>query len=548
MKAQLQSIESRLTLYVLIFSILLGVAFSAVQIGFDYVGDRQRFSLQTREMLARQEASAALALYNYDDNALHTILESLQMNPAVVAAEVVEFGSEYKVHSGLTIDQRNRPDSRPHMQTFRQDLMEPQNYSSGQKNLGVLTVWADTRLLHQGFEQRAALTLVLDVLRNIVLAFVLIMVFRSRLTGPIRRLTSKILQVDPQAPVKMPLAVEKQLKGSELDDLIHKMNALLTSMDGEMNQRYLAEKQVRFLNEKLEEKVRDRTRALHESNQQLQSSLDELRQTQDLLVKAQHMAALGQLAGGMAHEINNPIAVVNSNLTTLADYLTDLIELGEKSAEAEAIIADGRIVAELKQLREQIDFDFIRDDAPDLVAASRQSICRVQNIVEELQTFVGGEDQERQLAQLSDLFWRAVDDNKLNDDNNIHISHNFDLVVEPLLCNTRQVTMVLGKVLRNARDAMPEGGKIEAALLEEDDALVLAIKDEGVGMSEEELLYATNPFFTRKEVGQGMGMGLTVAYNVMANHKGSLEIDSSPGSGTCVTLTFPLHPEVDHQS
>jgi len=537
---KLQSIESRLTVYVLLFSVVLGVAFSAVQIGFDYNGERQRFDQLTRNVLARQQAPAALALYNYDDSALLTILDSLRLSPAIVAAEVVEYGSDFRIHSGWPMARRNHPDNQQYIMAFRHDLMEPMPYTDGQEALGVLTVWADERRLHEGFEQRAGLTLMLDVVRNIVLAFVLIMVFRSRLTGPIRRLTDRILDVDPKAPVKVPLLVEESLRRSELDDLVNKMNALLSSMDEEMTQRDLAEKQVRFLNEKLEEKVRDRTQALHTSNQQLQRSLDELRETQGLLVKAQHMAALGQLAGGMAHEINNPIAVVNSNLTTLTDYLTDLIRLGEESHDAERWIENHEMLAKLSALRQQIDFDFIREDVPDLVAACQQGVSRVQNIVSELQTFVGGEEHDRQPAQLSDLFWSAVTDNQLQQDERIRISHNFDLVVDPVLCNTRQVTMIVGKILRNARDAMPEGGKIEAAIAEDDDYLMLSVKDQGVGMNEEELMFATNPFYTRKEVGEGMGMGLTVAYNVMANHRGLLEIDSTPGVGTCVTLKFPL--------
>ena len=539
MKVSFKSIESRLTLYVLIFSVLLGVFFSAVQIGFDYTGDKQRFRAQTLEMLNRQQATAALALFNYDETSLHTILNSMRMNLGIVAAEIVEFGSDFHVHSGWDTDYRNVPANRDHLRVYRVRLLEPEAPAEQAKELGVLSVWVDDRLLNQGFEQRAAVALVLDVLRNIVLAVVLILVFRQRLTGPVKRLTEKVLQIDPQAPVQMPLQVESQLAQTELDDLVAKTNALLSSMDEEMKRRNSAEKQVRFLNEKLEEKVRDRTRALKDSNEQAQASLNELKQTQNLLVKAQHMAALGHLASGMAHEINNPIAVVSSNLGPLADYLNDLLELREKSSDIEKRISDEAIVAELNRLSSEFDFEFIRQDAPDLVSACRSGLERVQKIIAELQTFVGGEEGHKQLADLSELFWLAVKESKIGDVDDIHITHNFDLVVDPVPCNTRQVVMVLSKILHNAKEAMPCGGRVEVALMEDDEYLLLAIKDNGVGMNEEDLQYATNPFFTRKEVGQGMGMGLTVAYNVMANHNGSLEIDSAADVGTCVTLKFP---------
>lgn len=547
MKPKLQSIESRLTIYVLLFSVILGVAFSSVQIGFDYVGERQRFTEQTRALLARQQASAALALYNYDNHAMTTILDSLRLNPAIVASELQELNSDFGVISGWSAEQRDEAVKSPNIVAFRQDLMEPQTYTTGQKALGMLTVWADERLLHQGFEQRAGLTLMLDVLRNIVLAFVLIMVFRSRLTGPIKRLTARILDVDPKSPVKLPLSVESQLKNSELDDLTNKMNALLSSMDDEITQRDLAEKQVRFLNEKLEEKVRLRTEALHTSNQQLQNSLDELKQTQHLLVKAQNMAALGQLAGGMAHEINNPIAVVNSNLNMLSDYLNDLMSVvgALEGKDPQVSEQPDVLLQKLRVLKKQVDFDFIREDSADLLTACLQSTNRVQNIVDELQTFVGGESHDHQATQLSTLFRSAVQENQLHESNAIQIIEHFDCAHDDLLCNARQVTMVLGKILRNARDAMPDGGVIDATIMTSDKHMCLTIQDYGVGMSEEELMFATNPFYTRKEVGQGMGMGLTVAYNVMSNHGGSLEIDSTKGEGTCVKLTFPhaLAPE-----
>ena len=366
MKIRFKSIESRLTLYVVIFSVLLGVIFSAIQIGFDYVGDEQRVQVQTREMLRRQQPSTALALFNYDESSLQTALDSMRMNLGIVAVEVVEFGSDFRVHSGWDAEQRITPDNRGQLLVFRIDLMKPLDSVAGEDELGVLSVWVDRRLLHKGFEQRAGLTLVLDVLRNMVLAVVLIMVFRARLTGPVKRLTEKVLQIDPQSPMRIPLKVESQLEQSELDDLVAKTNALLASMDEEMSHRYVAEKQVRFLNEKLEEKVRDRTRELHDTNQQLQASITELTETQSLLVKAQHMAALGQLASGMAHEINNPIAVVSSNLSTLNDYLTDLIDLASQASRIEQQIPDDIIKAQLKKIRDSVDLKFVEEDAPDL--------------------------------------------------------------------------------------------------------------------------------------------------------------------------------------
>src|SRR5690606_40085920 len=120
-------------------------------------------------------------------------------------------------------------------------------------------------------------------------------------------------------------------RGTELDELVSKMNALLRQMQQEVQQRQEAEGRVRFMNEQLEEKVRARTH-------QLQHSLDELRRTQDLLLQAQRMASLGHLAAGIAHEINNPIAVVYSNIDTLGEYLTEPLQLAEEYRLAEPLV------------------------------------------------------------------------------------------------------------------------------------------------------------------------------------------------------------------
>ncbi len=295
---------------------------------------------------------------------------------------------------------------------------------------------------------------------------------------------------------------------------------------------------MRQLNEQLEEKVKARTKALHDSNHQLQSSLDELQRTQDLLLQAQRMASLGHLAAGMAHEINNPIAVVYSNIATLSEYLTELIGLADQYQAAEHSIADQALTQALVQMRAAIDLDFVRDDAPDLVRTSKQSLERVRNIVSELRTFAISEHQRKETTALDELMQQALAEQNLSARNDLRVYSHLQQL--PLVsCIPEQVRLVFNNILHNAADAMPGGGTIEIAGDLQDDWVAVMVKDSGTGMSAEDLSCAVNPFFTRKEIGQGTGLGLTVAYNVMVNHGGELLIDSSPGKGTVVTLRFP---------
>ncbi|WP_430461727.1 sensor histidine kinase [Thalassolituus sp. LLYu03] len=539
MSTRLSSIESKLTLYVLFFSILLGVLFSAVQIGVDYLGENRRFFANTTELLERQSAPAALSLYNYDASAMQTILDSLLLNRAIVASAIVEDATGFEKRAGLSKIQLADAAESFYYRMQNVVLTEPSIYTSKPRAIGQLEVWTDLRLTREGFERRAAITLLLDVLRNVALAFVLILVFRSRLTGPVKRLIDRLMEIDPRNPQKTSLVVEAALRHSELDDLVSKMNTLLLAMKNEIYSRHQAEGRIRQLNEQLEEKVRARTKALNDSNSQLQHSIDELRRTQDLLLQAQRMASMGHLAAGMAHEINNPIAVVYSNIATLSEYLSELIRLADQYQAAEEHIADKTVVAALEDLRDKIDLDFVRDDAPDLVRTSRQSLERVRKIVSELRTFADSEHLEKETIVLDDLMQDAIAELRLLDEPAINV-YRYLQQLPAVHCIPQQVRLVFRNILHNARDAMPDGGTIEIAGDSDGSVVSVMVKDSGMGMNSEDLACAVNPFFTRKEIGQGTGLGLTVAYNIMVNHGGELLIDSQPGKGTVVTLRFPI--------
>ena len=537
---RLSSIESKLTLYVLLFSILFGVLFSAVQIGVDYAGESRRFFENTAQLLERQSGPAALSLYNYDNSTMQTILDSLLLNQAIVAAAIVEESTGFEKRAGLGQEQLALKGQAFYYRAQSVSLLEPSIYSHNHRVIGRLEVWVDTRLTRQGFERRAMLTLALDVLRNVALAVVLILVFRVRLTRPVKRLMNRLMEIDPRNPQRGSLVVEKPLRHSELDDLVSKMNTLLLAMQREIGQRQDAENRVRQLNEQLEEKVRARTQALHDSNSQLQSSIDELQRTQDLLLQAQRMASLGHLAAGMAHEINNPIAVVYSNIATLSEYLTELIRLADQYREAEHQIADKALVTALVAMRQDIDMDFVRDDAPDLVRTSKQSLERVRKIVSELRTFADSENQHKETVSLDDVMDEAIRELDLNNNRRVNV-YRYLQQLPQVVCIPEQVRLVFRNILHNAQDAMPEGGTIEVAGEVHDDWVDVMVKDSGTGMSSEDMSCAINPFFTRKEIGEGTGLGLTVAYNIMVNHGGELHIDSSPGKGTMITLRFPRH-------
>lgn len=248
---------------------------------------------------------------------------------------------------------------------------------------------------------------------------------------------------------------------------------------------------------------------------------------------------MGQLAAGIAHEINNPVAVVYSNIATLGEYMGELIQLAEEYREAETSISDIAVRKALETMRTELDLQFVRDDAPELVATSKQSLERVRNIVGELRTFADAEKLEKEAINLAETLDEVVSESGLNVLEDVRVIAVMQDLPD-ILSVRSQIKMVFAKILQNAREAMLDGGTIEVAGEVTEGAIDIVIKDNGVGMQPEDVANAINPFFTRKEVGDGTGLGLTVAYNIMMHLGGELKIASEQGEGTMVILKFPL--------
>ena len=513
MQARFQSIEHRLTLNVIIYSVLIGLLFSGAQISYDYLRDSDRYERETLQLLERQSSAVALALYNYDEDALNTILTAMLLNQGIVASSVVEEKTSFEVQVGLSGEVLH--DTTIYI-SYPVALYEPQEYSQRKALIGFLTVWADARLVKAGFQHRAGVTLLLDLLRNIVLALVLVLVFRVRLTGPIKRLTNRILSIEPHSSISVALSVEDSLKQTELDDLASKMSRLLSNMGEAIRHRELAENRARQLNEELEEKVRARTQALFDSNNQLKNSLEELKNTQSLLVQAQQMATLGQLAAGMAHEVNNPSAVVSSNLESMAQQLNTLLTMES--------LPDGART-NLQELQE-------------LLKSSQQGISQIHHTVSDLRSLTIEKQEQQQKFELSILL------EKLLKDMSVQVPHDVSLLsdIEPDVAvegHQDQIYLALLKVFEHSLTGIVGTGLLELSLKCQQDEAVIRIQNTGQGISEESLT-ALNDSFSRPTLEQSPSIGLLMAHNAIVNYHGSLTVTSHLGQGTCITIRLPL--------
>jgi len=275
--------------------------------------------------------------------------------------------------------------------------------------------------------------------------------------------------------------------------------------------------------------------------QQLNKRLEE---ANNQLLQSEKMASIGQLAAGIAHELNNPIGFVHSNLGTLSGYLDDLMTiLDAYSAAAESQGENCPNLKAIEQLREERDFDFVRDDIFKLLAESKDGISRVRKIVQDLKTFARVGEQEWQEADLHQGL-----DSTLNIVWN-ELKYKCQVVKEygdipSVHCLISQLNQVFMNLLVNAGHAIEQKGTITIRTRRQDsDKVCIEIADTGKGIPPENLHRIFEPFFTTKPVGQGTGLGLSVSYNIVQRHQGQLAVDSEPGRGTTFRITLPIHPD-----
>lgn len=276
-----------------------------------------------------------------------------------------------------------------------------------------------------------------------------------------------------------------------------------------------------------------------DSQQRLIKKISKMR---DQLVQSEKMASIGQLAAGVAHEINNPIGYIGSNFSTLKNYINGILDVLEVyESNQDLLLARPGVESSLSKIKNKIDMEYIKEDILDLLSESNEGIDRVKKIVQDLKDFSHVDEYEWQLANINQGINSTL--NIVNNEIKYKAKIKKELGDIPdIECIASQLNQVFMNLFVNAAHSIEESGiiRIKTGMLDEQWVYV-EVEDNGSGIKEENLKNIFNPFFTTKPVGKGTGLGLSLSYSIIQKHHGKIEVKSKQGVGTKFIVSLPIH-------
>lgn len=285
-------------------------------------------------------------------------------------------------------------------------------------------------------------------------------------------------------------------------------------------------------------------KVLEQKNMELEKAYSDLKAAQSQILQQEKMASIGQLAAGIAHEINNPVGFIMSNLGSLQKFagkLTDFIKIQSDAIENIAARKEEieTVISRVKEKKRSMKIDYIIDDLTKLINESLDGATRMKQIVQDLKAFSRTDEKEQKPADINaglestinivwnELKYKAVVKKEYGD-------------IPRTKCNLGQLNQVFMNILVNAAQAIDKQGEITVRTWQEGGNINVSISDTGAGIPPEHLNRIFEPFFTTKEVGKGTGLGMSIAYDIVKKHKGEIIVESDIGKGTTFTIKIPI--------
>ncbi len=405
--------------------------------------------------------------------------------------------------------------------------------------VGYLAVILSKKYFNQGIRNiliQTGVSVLIFLFLGILATFIII----QKVTKPLRGLMQLIRKSTGAAATPDDLALITETYGSMIEDLENSFKTITELKDG------------------LEEKVEQRTgmlamankelgrrqKKLETGNANLTEALNQLQEAQEQLLQKEKLAAMGQIVAGVAHEINNSVNFVSGALPSLHRCLSEVRELiagYESLARAHGTKESDGIFKEVEEIKEEIEFNELFGTIDQLMENMDEGIRRTTAIIKDLKTFSREDDERMSLINLNVMIDSAVQfiDGKMLE--NIELIRDYGQLPH-VTCLPGRVSQVFINIMNNAIQAMDGKGQLTIKTQSEDDHVHVFFSDSGCGIASEDVPKIFDPFFTRKEVGKGTGLGLGISYTIIRQHGGVIKVQSEEGKGTVFEVILPVTP------
>ena len=532
MKFVRNSIRVKTILGVALIEAVLLIGLVVMMLG--YIKESNSTALETRaETTARLFATTAKdAVLGYDLATLYAFVNEVMTNQGLVYARVVTADGQVLAASGGSEGLNPVTDSA--IEEVTDGVYDTRaKVSEG----GQVFAWVEVGFSTDSIE------LIVDKAKRwsisiVALEMALVALF-SFMLG--RFLTHKLsaLRDAAEAIGEGDLGRRVEVQGEdEIDTVGYAFNQMTRALESSHLQMNQLTVELRELNETLEDKVRLRTYELQKLNRELESAIDQIQSAQSQLLESEKRATIGVLTAGVAHEINNPLAFVISNLGTLKEYQQDISRLTARLLDAVSGTSPMQ-PDELTELLEEIDYEFLKDDLDELLADTQNGLNRVKVIVEKMTALQQGSAHSASGVSPSAAVSEAV--SRLRDAGFAECKVDLSSLLPPEVSGSHEgLVEALYAVLTNAAQACGSNGEISIDFEVAESALRILVTDSGAGVAEEYRERIFDPFFTTREVGGGTGLGLYRARMLLEALDGELFLDEEHEGGAKFVLSLPL--------
>ncbi len=382
------------------------------------------------------------------------------------------------------------------------------------------------------------------LIATIVFSVFIAMELARRIAKPVQQLAQAAGRI-AEGDLNVSLKVKSRDEVGHLAESFNQMAKALREANAKMQQQAdeLQAQQVilQSTNQELHEKsehLSKQNAVIEKKNRDLEHTMQQLQRTQYLLVQAEKMASLGQLTAGIAHEINNPVNFVSSNVKPLKRDIDDVLSV---MAEYERAIAADHLqgkFSDAEKLKTKLDFKFLLEEINSLLKGIEDGAQRTFEIVKGLRNFSRLDEEGKKLADINLGLESTLLMLKHQLKNRIEVIKDFGDLPQ-ILCFPGKLNQVFMNILSNACQAIDGPGKIFVKTTYADDIVKVSIKDTGRGMSDEVKEHIFEPFFTTKDVGEGTGLGLSITFGIIQDHDGNIEVFSEPDKGAEFVITLP---------